>query len=283
MVTIIQKNFDIDQICNSGQCFRMSKISEHTYSVIAYGNYIEILQEKIKEDGIGTQYKLTFSCEEDEFLTIWKQYFDLDTDYEKIIESIPKEDAYLTKAAQFGEGIRILRQDPWEMIITFIISQQNNIKRIRKCIETICERYGEKKQNFRGEFYYDFPTKEQLARATEEELRDCNLGYRSKYIVKTTKSILNHEVDLEKLKTMNFEEAKQELLKLTGIGVKVAECICLFGLHHMDGFPIDTHIKQVLEQNYKDGFPFERYKGYAGVIQQYIFYYDLLGNKIGKI
>ena len=272
MITITKENFDIEQICHSGQCFRMEKVEENTYSVIAYGKYIEVTQEKGSNE-------ITFSCDEEEFETIWKEYFDLDSDYSAYIAAIPKEDMYLTNAAKFGAGIRILRQEPWEMVISFIISQQNNIKRIRKCVETICQKYGQKKINFKGEVYYDFPTVEQLSLATEEELRACNLGYRSKYLVKTSESILRKEVDLTALLSLTFEEAKKELLKLTGVGVKVADCICLFGLHHMDGFPIDTHIKQVLEAEYKDGFPFERYKGFAGVIQQYIFYYDLLVSK----
>ena len=269
MVTIKQENFSIEQICNSGQCFRMKEIGGGVYEVIAFGKYLEVTQ---KGD------EITFSCTKEEFESIWRSYFDLDTCYGTWIESIDENDEYLRKASQFGNGIRILRQDVWEMIISFIISQQNNIKRIRKCIETICEKYGEQKVNDKGEIYYDFPTVEVLARVSEEELRNCNLGYRSKYIVKTSHAILNGEVDLERLKHMEFQDAKEELLKLTGIGVKVADCICLFGLHHLDGFPVDTHIKQVFEKQYAHGFPFEKYKGYAGVLQQYIFYYDLLGD-----
>ena len=155
MITITKENFDIGQICNSGQCFRMSQVEENTYSVIAYGEYIEVTQEK------GSN-QLTFSCDEEEFEAIWKEYFDLNfdlnADYGAYIASIPKEDSYLRKASEFGKGIRILKQDLWEMIISFIISQQNNIKRIRKCIETICQKYGEEKRNFKGEVYYDFPT-----------------------------------------------------------------------------------------------------------------------------
>lgn len=272
MLTIKQQNFNIEQICNSGQCFRMKKIGEHTYEVIAFGTYLEVTQH-------GDE--ITFSCSEQEFEHIWRSYFDLDTNYETFIETVEEKDLYLKQAIEFGYGIRILRQDLWEMIISFIISQQNNIKRIRKCIETLCERYGEKKENEKGEIYYDFPTVEALARVTEEELRDCNLGYRSKYIVKTSSMILRKEVDLNEIKQMGFEEAKAELLKLTGVGVKVADCICLFGLHHMDGFPIDTHIKQILDREYKEGFPFEKYEGYIGVVQQYMFYYDLFGQKKG--
>ena len=270
MVVITQTQFHIGQICHSGQCFRMKQLENGRYSVVAYGKYLEVEQNG---DAI------TFYCEQEEFDSLWKSYFDLDTDYRIYMEEIDPKDTYLKQAATFGEGIRILRQEPWEMIISFIISQQNNIKRIRKCVETICERYGTAKISENGVVYYEFPTMEQLSLATEEELRACNLGYRSKYIVKTTKSLLDGEVNLEALQKMEFQEAKKELLKLTGIGVKVAECICLFGLHHMDGFPVDTHINQVLEKQYQGGFPFERYQGYAGILQQYIFYYDLLGGK----
>ena len=117
---------------------------------------------------------------------------------------------------------------------------------------------------------------EALARVSEEELRACNLGYRSRYIVGTSNSILKKEVDLDALRDMDYTHAKSELLKLCGVGEKVADCICLFGLHHMDAFPVDTHIRKAIETHYPSGFPFERYAGYAGVMQQYIFYYDLM-------
>lgn len=269
MIKIQKDNFNIRQICNSGQCFRMEEIEKNRFSVIAGGKYIEIEQRDLD---------ILFICEKEDFAGFWSDYFDFDTDYGSFINSI-QGDQYLKNAANHGTGIRILRQDLWEMIITFIISQQNNIKRIRKCIVMLCEKYGEKKQDFQGKDYYDFPTVHALSTASEEDLRNLNLGYRSKYIVKTTKSILEDEVNLTNLSQLEYLEAKQELMKLTGVGEKVAECICLFGLHHMDAFPVDTHIKQVFDSNYPDGFPYEKYKGFAGVIQQYIFYYDLFQMK----
>lgn len=261
-------NFSIEQICESGQCFRMTKIEKNKYAVVAQGKYLELEQ---KEE------EIIFHCSEDEYTHVWERYFDFNTDYKQFIESVTNKDEYLYRAVQFGKGIRILEQDIWEIIISFIISQQNNIKRIRKCIETLCETYGEKKYTAEGKLYYDFPTVSALANATEEELRACNLGYRSKYIVNTANSIKRNEVDLESLKCMSYRAARETLMRLSGIGEKVADCICLFSLHHLDTFPVDTHIRKVLEQYYPKGFPYDTYMGYNGIIQQYIFYYDLKG------
>ena len=183
------------------------------------------------------------------------------------------------KAARFGSGIRILKQDLWEMIVSFLISQQNNIVRIRRCIANICEKYGDEKRDIHGNVYYGFPKAEVLAKLEEDALKPCNLGYRSKYVVRTARSIVNGEVNLEALGSMKYEEAKAELLKLFGVGVKVADCICLFALHQMEAFPVDTHIRQALDANYVKGFPMEQYQGMQGIMQQYIFYYELEGKK----
>ncbi|MDE5907911.1 MAG: 8-oxoguanine DNA glycosylase [Lachnospiraceae bacterium] len=275
MVAITKDYFSLRQICESGQCFRLERLTEadcgkdekEKYALTAFGRYLEIEQE---------ENKITFFCTQEEFEKIWKDYFDLEEDYCRIRELIDKNDKYLIEAAAYGSGIRILRQDLWEMIISFIISQQNNIKRIKKCIDLLCRRYGEEKQAQSGKRYYDFPRPEVLAAASLEELYACNLGYRSRYIHNTAASILRGEVNLDALKGMHYERAKEELVKLCGVGVKVAECVCLFGLHKTEAFPIDTHINKVLKQQYPGGFPYERYKGYEGTLQQYIFYYDLM-------
>lgn len=268
MYQIKVKHFNIEQICHSGQCFRMTENDRGWYEVVAYGKYIEL-----KQNG----NLLTFLCTKEEYENCWRSYFALDVDYEAIVRQIDETDQYMKTAMNFGWGIRILKQDLWEMIISFLISQQNNIPRIQKCIQTICERYGEEKKNSYGEPYYTFPTPEALSVLEESELRDCNLGYRAKYILRTSQTIANGEFSLDTVRALPYEEAKNELLKLYGIGIKVADCICLYGLHHLDAFPVDTHIKHVLDENYKEGFPFEKYRGVAGVFQQYAFYYDLLG------
>lgn len=279
MTRITATDLSIRQISESGQCFRLNRIAEERYALVAMGKYLEIEQQ-------GNE--LLFSCTQEEYDAVWHKYFDMENDYGRYRNAVPEEDVYLTQAVAFGSGIRILHQDVWEMVISFIISQQNNIRRIRKCIETICERYGEKVTVEDGDninridnagnsaVYYTFPDVCALAQASEEELRTCNLGYRSKYIVETSNSILNGEVDLEAIKKMGYKQAKSELLKLCGVGDKVADCICLFGLHHIDAFPVDTHIRKAMDAHYPMGFPFERYNGYEGVMQQYIFYYDLM-------
>ncbi|MCI8662961.1 MAG: 8-oxoguanine DNA glycosylase [Hungatella sp.] len=276
MVEIRNPHFNLEQICQSGQCFRMKPINEiqdenvflkdSRYEVIAGDRYLEIAQ---KED------YCRFFCSQEEFDSFWKGYFDLEQDYEMYIRRISPGDTYLLNAAAFGMGIRILRQDLWEMIVSFLISQQNNIIRIRRCIDNICKTYGEKMNTPWGAAYYSFPAPQTLAELTDDALMACNLGYRSKYVVQAARRVVSGEMNLEEVRGMPYEKAKAELLKMFGVGEKVADCICLFALHHLEAFPVDTHISQALQAHYKRGFPKKRYKGCQGVLQQYIFYYEL--------
>lgn len=268
MVERTYADFSIEQICDSGQCFRMEKIEENTYRVIAGDNYVSLWQS-------GDLCR--FACSEEEFEGFWKHYFDLETEYAYFKEQANPNDRYLAQAIAFGGGIRILHQDLWEMLVSFLISQQNNIVRIRKCIENICREYGEKKELPDGTVYYGFPKPEALCELPEDELKQCNLGYRSKYVVRAAASVVSGEFSLEKVAAMPYKKAKEELMKLFGVGEKVADCICLFALHHLQAFPVDTHIRQAMEQHYKRGFPNRRYRAFRGVMQQYIFYYELKG------
>ncbi|MBD5396145.1 MAG: DNA glycosylase [Lachnospiraceae bacterium] len=266
MINIEKQYFSLKQISESGQCFRLEQLGNERYGLTALGRYLEAQEN---------QEEISFFCSREEFESVWKDYFDLGRDYGKIIACVEEEDDYLRKAVCYGSGIRILKQDLWEMIISFIISQQNNIKRIRKCIDYLCRKYGEEKRTEEGKIYYTFPSPEKLANVPLEDLYACNLGYRSRYIQKTARSVAEGELDLRIVQSMEYDVAKSELLKLYGIGEKVADCICLFALHQLDAFPRDTHINKVLERQYTEGFPFEKYRGFAGVLQQYIFYYDL--------
>ncbi|MDE5864010.1 MAG: 8-oxoguanine DNA glycosylase, partial [Lachnospiraceae bacterium] len=214
--------FNLEQICESGQCFRMMAKGNHIYSIIAGGLYLEAEQKG---------NRCVFYCEEEEFEQFWKHYFSLDEDYGFYIAQVNEKDRYLKSAVEFGGGIRILQQDLWEVIVSFLISQQNNITRIRRCVNNICESYGEEKINDYGGIYYTFPKPETLAVLKEDDLKECNLGYRSKYVVRTARSVVSGEADLNRISGMSYEEAKEELLKLYGVGEKVAECICLFALH----------------------------------------------------
>lgn len=266
------KNFSIQQICDSGQCFRMKMLENGKTEVIASGKYLTVSQN---ED------EVKFDCSEEEYKNVWKKYFDIDenTDYEKIISSIDSSDLYLKNASVYGGGIRILNQDLFEMIISFIISQRNNIKRIRNCVAKLCEKYGELKvfydENGNEIKYYDFPSAEVLSSADISDIKSLGVGYRDVYIKKAAEDVVNGVIDLEKIRNLSYEAAREELLKLFGVGNKVADCICLFALHHTDAFPMDTHIISIVENEYNGQFPFEKYKGFAGVLQQYMFFYDL--------
>lgn len=270
MYETIIEDFDIGMIAESGQCFRINQMDTDTYSVISLNRYTEVTQKK-------GENLVCFSCGEAEAVKYWLPYFDVGFPYGKIKEQIDASDEFLRAAVQFGYGIRILRQDLWEMIVSFLVSQNNNIKRIKNSIEEICRNYGEKCISGNGMEYYAFPTPEELSEASAEELHSLGLGYRDKYIAAMARRCSHTEGKawLRELGEMSGEEALQTLMKEYGIGRKVAECICLFGLYHIDAFPMDTHIKQILSAWYPNGFPFQRYEGYAGILQQYMFYYKL--------
>ena len=260
-------DFNIDQIARSGQCFRFRPLGEGHYALVAGGRYIEISQQG---------QTVRFDCPEDEFETVWRPYFDLDADYGRCKRAVAKRDKYLQSAIATGGGLRILRQELWEVIVCFIISQQNNIPRIMKCVENMCSLFGETCYNRSEQVYNVFPTAERLAACTADDLAPVRLGYRAKYILAAARQAASGEVDLDAVRRMDYAHAKAELMRLSGVGVKVAECICLFALHHIDAFPIDTHIRQMLDAHYPKGFLLRRYKGFAGVMQQYAFYYELV-------
>ena len=260
-------DFDLDQIARSGQCFRFRPLGERRYALVAGGRYLEVSQQG---------QTVHFDCPEDEFEAVWRPYFDLDADYGRYKSAVAKRDKYLQSAVAAAGGLRILRQELWETIVCFIISQQNNIARITKCVENLCLLFGETCYNKSKQVYNAFPSAERLAACTADELAPIRLGYRAKYIVAAARQVASGEVDLDAVRRMDYAHAKAELMRLTGVGVKVAECICLFALHHIDAFPIDTHIRQMLDAHYPKGFPLRRYKGFAGVMQQYAFYYELV-------
>ena len=263
---IVMDNMDLAQIADSGQCFRWNRLDDGSYEIIAYDRYL-----KIKQDG----NKFDLSCDEGQWKEIWSTYLDINTDYAGIGASIEKSgDEYLMEAYKHGQGIRILRQDLWETLISFIISQNNNIKRIRNSIEAICAKAALPLEGDAPCGKYRFPKPGELDREFFND-RELGLGYRDEYLADMFEYASSEPDFPDGLKRMDNEEAFRELKSFKGIGDKVANCVCLFGLHHIDAFPIDTHIKQILKIHYPDGFDFERYKGYAGIIQQYMFSYKL--------
>lgn len=257
-------HFNINQIAESGQCFRWKKLNENSVELVAFSKFLKITDE-------GDCFEL--SCSEEEWDNIWKHYFDLDTDYEEIEKLIrASSDEHMIEAYENGYGIRILKQDLWEMIISFLISQNNNITRISRSIDELCIRAGVRVEGTDNE--YCFPGPFDLETDIFND-RTLGLGYRSEYLKDMFEFVRNNPKWLYELKTMSYEEARNELLKRKGIGPKVADCICLFGLHMVDAFPIDTHVRQLLEKYYSEGFDHEYYKGVRGIIQQYLFFYEL--------
>lgn len=256
--TLKRDNISLEKISVSGQIFRMKREDE--------GFRVHFRKDSVlvEED----EEKLTFHCSEEEFFKIWYDFFDFETDYSKIAALIDKDDKYLLTAYESGYGIRILRQDLWEIIISFLISQNNNIKRITNSISKLCNLTKDG----------SFPTPEILAEISIDELRLFGLGYRDVYVKKMAERVRNKELDLNILEKLPYEEAFKSLKSEFGIGNKVADCICLFGLHKLNAFPIDTHIKQILKTHYPEGLP-ENYRGFEGVIQQYMFYYELNGTR----
>ncbi|MGI6020168.1 MAG: DNA-3-methyladenine glycosylase family protein [Lachnospiraceae bacterium] len=257
-------NLNLKQISRSGQCFRLNETEDGSFSLIFRDKAL-----RLRQNGD----EITFCCPENEFKSIWAPYFDLQTDYEKIIALIPEEDTYLRNAAAFGNGIRILRQDPWEMIITFIISQRKNMPAIRSCVEKISERFGKKISTPFGDSFA-FPEPEELASASVEDLLACSLGYRAKYIKETAGRIACGDFDIESLSPLPTNELSESLKTLKGVGEKVANCIILFAYHRLEAFPIDVWIRRIIDNYYGGEFGTSLYGEYAGVIQQYMFFYE---------
>lgn len=249
----------LKETLDCGQAFRWEPLEDGTWQGMAYNKYLKLCQ---------TQDKIIFfNTTKGDFYNIWYNYFDLDRDYEKIVSTL-SEDPILKDAADFGKGIRILKQEPWETLCSFIISQNNNIPRIKGIIGRLCENFGEKSENG----FYTFPSAEKIASLSIEELGVIRSGFRAKYISDAAKRVLSGEIDLENLKTLDTDTARNELMKIYGVGKKVADCMLLFGLSHINAFPEDVWIKRAMEKLFGGNLP-SCAKGYEGIAQQYIFHY----------
>ncbi|MBS6929871.1 MAG: DNA-3-methyladenine glycosylase 2 family protein [Lachnospiraceae bacterium oral taxon 082] len=263
---------DMKKIAESGQIFRFN-VYDDEYSLVAGDKLLFI-----KEDDDG----YILSCSESEFEEFWIDYFDLRLDYSDFEKNIPADDLFLTNAAEYSYGIRILNQDKWEMLISFIISQRKSIPAIKSSIEKLAKTYGKKidmqvpdfiKNIDKNSEFFAFPTPKALADASLDDLNACSLGYRSPYIEASAKAVYRGDIDLEDLSKLDDNELLAALMSLKGVGIKVANCVALFGYHRIAAFPIDVWIKRMIDEHYDGEFPLKLYDGYAGVIQQYIFYY----------
>ena len=253
------ENFSLAQTLDCGQAFRWEDLGDGFWRGMAYNKILTLCQ---KDD------KITFfNTTKEDFYNIWYDYFDLDRDYKKIIEEL-SQNPILKEAAVFGGGIRILRQEPWETLCSFIISQNNNIPRIKGIIGRLCENFGEKTQ----EGIYTFPTAEKIAALSLEDLAIIRSGFRAKYILDAARKITSNEINLTQLINSPTDIAIQDHMKIYGVGEKVADCELLFGLYHINAFPKDVWIKRAMEKLFDGNLPPCAEK-YAGVAQQYIFYY----------
>lgn len=250
----IDKNqLDLEKTLNCGQCFRWKKYKNNYIG--SSGKHIAVLEQNnnifiVKSDNV----------------SFWKKYFDLDENYNNLIDK-NKLDSFALESFKTGIGIKILRQDLFETIITFIISQRNNMTRIRNTVNNL-SMYGQT-INFEGFKINLFPTPEEMS---EINLDDFKLGYRKEYIESFINDILNKKFSLDLLKTMNNNEALNYLMKVKGIGIKVASCIMLFGMHRLNVFPVDTWMKKIINEKYNGNINIKAYQPYAGIIQQYMFY-----------
>jgi len=268
------EDFEPKHIFECGQAFRWKREEDGSYTAVHKGKIINVRRE-----GKDVIFSNTNRIE---FENTWYSYFDLGRDYSKIKEELSK-DPILKEAIQFGQGIRILKQEPYETTISFIISANNQIPRIKKSIELITESFGDYIETYRKQKYYSFPTADVLAKVDVEELeRNYKVGFRAKYIVESSKKILSKEVDLELIDSLPMEQAQEELMKLPGVGPKVSNCILLFAFNKVDAFPVDVWVKRVMEYFYfkKDTklkdislFAQEKFKNLGGFAQQYLFYY----------
>ena len=280
------KNFNIKQILECGQCFRWQRITDSNYIVVSNRRVIEIVQENDEVTIYNTNMK--------DFKDIWKNYFDLNTEYGPLKEQL-SNDELLNKAIEFGYGIRLLNQDPFEMLISFIISARNSIPSIMKTIKKISEKFGDKIE-YKGEVYYAFPTPQQLKNATLEDIQETGASFRSKYIIDTIYNVnmaleakekgeLTEDLklfDLEYIMSLPTDQCHIALQAFKGVGAKVADCIMLFSMGKKSAFPVDVWIKRAMIHFYLAPdvslnkirvFGREKFGELSGLAQQYLFYY----------
>ncbi|MDR1173409.1 MAG: hypothetical protein LBK24_01280 [Puniceicoccales bacterium] len=257
MIEVRNADFCIEQIANSGQCFRINKLGPaDIWQVIAFGKVLRV--HRINRN------TSVFHCSPEEFQSIWVDYFDLWRDYGMIKNLILiADDSFLRHAIAYGSGLRILHQDLWEVIVSFIISQRNSIPRIKSTIEKLCAPYA-----------YAFPSPRVLTAYGEKDFCNLGLGYRARYLMDMVESVESGTFDMEYLKTLSVGEAIAYLKNFNGIGEKVANCIALYGLHILEAFPIDTWISRIIRNRYGGNFNIKNLSPYAGIVQQYMFFYQ---------
>lgn len=267
------KDFNLSHIFECGQAFRWNLQDDGSYIGVFKGHALRIRQD----DKTVTLYNTSL----EDFQNIWYDYFDFSTDYSKIKEKL-ESDPILKTAIPYGYGIRILKQELWETVVSFIISASNNIPRIKKIVESLCENFGEKFE-YEGESFYSFPDYHTISKLSIDELSPIRAGFRDKYIKAAAEKFASGEISKEAFDNLDTKEAKKLLMSIYGIGSKVSDCILFFGLSRTDSFPVDVWVKRIMQKLYLDDketnnsdiekFAIRRFGEYAGFAQQYLFFY----------
>lgn len=268
-------DFTLSQILECGQCFHFDKLDEEVYEVVAFGRAVKMEQtDKVLR---------IYGSSMEDYEGIWKLYLDMDNDYGLIKQSVIKADGALKTAVDEKSGIHILNQDFFETLISFIVSQNKSIPQIKQCVKNISHRFGEEVIGYNGEAFYVFPDVQRLHDATEEELRECKVGFRAPYIKNATEAVYSGAVTKEKLDELDIVQARELLMTIKGVGEKVANCVLLFGLGRREAFPVDVWMKRIMEQMYFDGkdtkkqdieaFAVNKFGDLGGYAQQYLFDY----------
>ncbi|MDY6340377.1 MAG: DNA glycosylase [Saccharofermentans sp.] len=275
MVTVKIPFLDLLKVADSGQAFRIRVIDDAHIELVAYGRYLQIA--KTAKD------TFAFSCSEKEFEDIWKPYLDLGRDYSKIVRSIDKNDEYLMAAAKFGEGIRILKQDIFETTISYIISQRRSIPSITTSVERISKLCGKKIKAPKLEDpfvaplekeYYAFPTPEELNNLPYKDLENTGVGYRAPYIARAAEEFCSGKLDPDALSALSDDALYKALTAMYGVGTKVANCVMLFAFARTGRFPVDVWIQRIEDRYYDGHFDCTSYPDTAGIMQQFMFYYE---------
>ena len=267
MQVTIKDDFDLEKIIDSGQCFRGKCLEDGSYRFIS-GESVIYLRPEDREAGV-----YTVSCDRESWETTWFPFFDLERCYSEIAVLESGKHEFVDQAIAHGRGVRLLRQDPWEMLLTFIISQRKSIPAIIKSVEALSEKYGHDIVT-EQERLKAFPSPEEMKEATAEELAACGLGYRVKYILDAIQKVNSGELNLKAIAKLPDDVLLEKLQAVMGVGIKVANCIALFAYGRTACVPVDVWIFRAIEKECGGVSPFSLYGENAGIIQQYIFYYE---------
>ena len=268
MLVSLQDDFNLEKIAASGQCFRVRRFEDDSYRFVT-GEYILYIRGEQKG-------QFSVSCDAEEWQKIWRTYFDLDRCYSDMFEQNRDKHPFVREAMMLGRGLRVLRQDPWEMLVSFIISQRKSIPAISRSVEMLAEKFGHPIDTPR-ETVFTFPTPREMEKASSDGLKECGLGYRVRYVLDAIHKAAEGMLDPEALSAYSDAHLLEALQQVNGVGKKVANCVALFGYGRSACAPVDVWISRAIKDECDGQSPFPLFVDNAGIIQQYVFYYEKYG------